>query len=504
MLEKFNHRVAWAFGLTALLMFAAACEKPPAAEQQLAVDKIPVTTSSYGARELFLAGRDLNEKLRATDSHDYFVRATELDPNFAWAHLQAGFTGSTAQEFWDHLESAVSASGDASEGERLLILAAEAGAKGRPKEQMEHLNALVAAYPSDERAHNALGGAHFGRQEYGEAIEHFQHAIDINLDFSQPYNQKGYAHRFLGDYEAAEASFQKYVELIPDDPNPYDSYAELLMKMGRFEESIDKYREALEQDPNFIASYIGIANNQMFMGETQTARRTLAKLSGVARNSGEMRAALLWSARSYLHEGNYDRALEKHAERSALAEEENDYAAVAGDRNLMGDILLEAGRFDEAAASYLRSIEAIEQAAVADDVKENVKRNILFDQARVAIGRGNVRRARTTARTYGELVAARQIPFEVRQAHELLGMIALAEGKHANAVAHLEQANQQNPRVLLLLAQVHHAQGNADDARAYYGFAANFNALSGTYAYVRPEAQKMLVELQGHSERPTR
>ena len=58
-----------------------------------------------------------------------------------------------------------------------------------------------------------------------------------------------------------------------------------------------------------------------------------------------------------------------------------------------------------------------------------------------------------------------------------------------------EQANQQNPRVLFLLAQAHHALGNADDAWSYGDRAANFNGLSGTYAYVRAAAQEMLAEL---------
>jgi tetratricopeptide (TPR) repeat protein len=196
-----------------------------------------------------------------------------------------------------------------------------------------------------------------------------------------------------------------------------------------------------------------------------------------------------------LHEGDHDKALEVCGERYALAQEANDYAAMAGDRNLMGDILLEAGRLDEAAGSYAQSIEDIEQATVADDVKENVRRNIHFDEARVALARGDIEGAKTIAEAYGELVAAKQIPFEVRQVHELRGMIALAEGSHADAVPHLELANQQNPRVLFLLAKAHHASGNADDARTYCEHAADFNALSGTYAYVRADAQKMLAAL---------
>ncbi|MDH3745168.1 MAG: tetratricopeptide repeat protein [Acidobacteriota bacterium] len=496
-LPRHLHRHIPAFSGAFLLLLVAACGQAPQAtvEQEAPQDsasKIPVTTDSDAAREAFLIGRDLNERLRATDAHEHFLKAVELDPSFAWAHLLAGFTGSTAQEFWDHLESAVEATGTASDGERLLVLAAEAGAKGHPDEQIALLTQLVAAFPSDERAHNALGAVHFGRQEYGQAIEHYRHAIDINPEFSQPYNQKGYAHRFLADFEAAEASFQKYVELIPDDPNPYDSYAELLMKMGRFEEAIGKYEQALEQNPNFVASYVGIANNQILMGDPQAARATLEELSSVARNVGESRAALLWKARSYLHEGKYDEALETCGARLALAEADDDQATIAGDLNLVGDILLEAGRLDEATDSYAKSIEAIEKAAVSDDVKENVKRNILFDQARVALAGDDLQKAKETATSYGEMVEVKKIPFEVRQAHELMAMIALAEGKPDGALAHLEQANQQNPRVLLLTAQAHQGLGRGEDARAYCEAAADFNALSGTYAFVRPAAQEML------------
>jgi len=49
--------------------------------------KIPVTTSSEEARKEFLAGRDLSEKLRITDSIAHFDKALSLDPNFALAEL---------------------------------------------------------------------------------------------------------------------------------------------------------------------------------------------------------------------------------------------------------------------------------------------------------------------------------------------------------------------------------------------------------------------------------
>ena len=50
-------------------------------------DRIPVTTSSEEARQLYLKGRDLSEKLRATDARALFQQAAAKDPGFALAQV---------------------------------------------------------------------------------------------------------------------------------------------------------------------------------------------------------------------------------------------------------------------------------------------------------------------------------------------------------------------------------------------------------------------------------
>ena len=107
--------------------------------------------------------------------------------------------------------------------------------------------------------------------------------------------------------------------MLPEDPNPYDSYAELLMKMGRYQESIENYERALAKDPNFVASLVGIGNNQIFLGEFDEARESFEQLHGVARNEGERRQAMFWTAVSHLHEGHHGKALEALEERYEIA-----------------------------------------------------------------------------------------------------------------------------------------------------------------------------------------
>ena len=167
--------------------------------------KIPVTTASADAKTEFLQGRDLAEKLRITDSLAHFEKAASLDPNFAWAELNLATSAPTGKEFFEHLNKAVSLADKASNGEKLLILATEAGANNNAVKQKEYLDQLVAAYPNDERAHFNLGGYYFGQQDYPQAIEHYRKATELEPSYSTAYNILGYAYRQVGDYANAEA-----------------------------------------------------------------------------------------------------------------------------------------------------------------------------------------------------------------------------------------------------------------------------------------------------------
>src|SRR6266480_1950122 len=162
-----------AFVLLLTALVSSGCENADSNARSTATNaengKIPITTSSAEARKEFLAGRDLSDRLLIQDSIQHFDKAIALDPNFALAELTRAQSSPTAKEFFDHLKKAVSLADKSSNGERLLILGAEAGANGNPAKQKEYFEQLVAAYPNDERAHFSLGGYYFGQQDYGQA-----------------------------------------------------------------------------------------------------------------------------------------------------------------------------------------------------------------------------------------------------------------------------------------------------------------------------------------------
>lgn len=454
--------------------------------------KIPITTASDEAKKEFVQGRDLFEKLQANDSIQHFDKAIALDPAFASAELARANASPTAGEFFDHLNKAVSLAGKASDGEKLQIEAAQAGTNGDAVKQKAYLEKLVAAFPNDERAHFALAGYHFGQQEMGEAVEHYKKATELAPNYSTAFNLLGYAYRQQGDYTNAEQAFQKYIALIPNDPNPYDSYAELLLKMGRFDESIAQYRKALEVDPHWIPGHFGIAADLMYQGKKQDADAELQRLAENARNDGELRTAYFGMAVVASDSGNLSDALKAMDKEYAVAQKKNDVASMAADLQAKGNILAEIPKYDEAAQTFDRSLQMIESSNLSKEIKDNAKLLHHFNMTGLAIGKKDYAAAKTHADDYLKGAEVSKNPAQMKQAHELAGRIALAQKDYDKAIAELQQANQQDPRNFYRLSLAYQAKGDSAKAQEMCKKAAEFNSLPQlNYAFIRTKAQKM-------------
>ena len=456
--------------------------------------KIAITSASEEARKEFLAGRDLSEKLRITDSIQHYDKAIALDPNFALAHLNRANASPTAREFFDHLKHAVTHADKASDGERMLIQAAEAGANGNPAKQKEILDKLVAAYPNDERAHFTLGGYYFGQQDYTQAINHYKKATELNPTYSTAFNILGYAYRQNEQYADAETAFKKYIELIPNDPNPYDSYAELLLKTGRFDEAITQYNKALAIDPNFINSYFGIAAALTYKGKPTDAAAELQKITDKARTDGERRTALFGRMVVAADSGKLDQALAEVDKQYALGQKTNDTPAMAGDLQLKGNVLLEMGRYDDAKKAYDEVVSLTNSDAnLSQQLKDNTALFHHYNLARVAIGKKEFATAKTETEAFRRGSEAAKNQNQIKQAHELAGMTALAEKNYDVAISELLQSTQQNPNNLYLLGEAYQGKGDAAKAKESFTKAAKFNSLPQlNYAFVRTKAEKAI------------
>ena len=91
--------------------------------------RIPATTTSEEARDHYLIGRDLMDKLRVPEARRHLLQAVDRDSTFAMAHYELALSEPTNRGFLEHLTRAVDLSETTSDGERLTILALHAGAQ---------------------------------------------------------------------------------------------------------------------------------------------------------------------------------------------------------------------------------------------------------------------------------------------------------------------------------------------------------------------------------------
>ena len=499
-------RTLHVFVLCLLALLVSACERQTQPAED-AVDesveavtatisvKVPFTTSSPEARAEAEAGQALLDNLHFTEARTHFARAVELDPGFAMGYTFMAITSQTTAQFVDSVAKAEANAAGASEGEQLIIAALAAAVQNDQAAQLAALSALVSAYPQDERSHNRLAGYYNGQQDYANAVLHYGHAVAINPEFATAYNSLGYAHRADENLEAAKDAFARYVELIPDEANPYDSYAELLMEMGQYDEAIENYNKSLAIDSHFGGSYAGISVAQSLKGDAAAAQDAAARMLTAARNSGEQQAAMLRQVTSYLFAGDNDAAIAVCEGIAVLNEADGDYAAMGGTTEYMGDIMLHAGLVDKARGYYDAALAQRERSSINDANKAQAARTHQFKMAIAALVDEDSETAAEIATAYTAAVEVDGTGFERRRAHELAGYLAIMNEDNATAVAELAQGNGVNPIVLYWSAVASRDVGDNEAAVVLANRAANRNTLSGNLPFVRADALTLLEEL---------
>jgi len=458
---------------------------------------IPITTDSQEARDLFIQGQDLIDKLRVPESLSYFEKAAKLDTNFALVYLNMALAATNTIERLQYIEKAKSKLEMVSKGEQLLILGMYAGFMGLPGKQREHYEKLVELYPDDPRAHSTLGNQYFGNQEYNLAINQYKIASKLDPEFTQPYNQIGYAYRFLGDYTKAETAFKKYVSLIPDDPNPYDSYAELLLEMGEYEVSIENYEKAIKLNPDFFNSYLGIATNLNLKGEHGLARKKLKELFYQLEDNGIRRMALGAMAISYIDEGKFDVAIKLIEKRLAISTSISDTLAMAGDNNFIGVVLREKGEIDEAVNKFTQVMRLVSESGNPEDIKNLWKRILYYQHSRNSLLYGNLTEAWEYQKKYLQAATDAGSIFQIKAAYELAGRILYEEEKFNDAISAFEKSNLQNPYNIYFIGLAYEAKGDIETAKKYFQRSAGANSYNNlNYSFVRKKAEKRLIILR--------
>jgi tetratricopeptide (TPR) repeat protein len=261
---------------------------------------------------------------------------------------------------------------------------------------------------------------------------------------------------------------------------------------GKQDEALKLYKQALEKSPNSYQAHLESGVALDLKGDYPAAREHLKKAIEVAPPDQKNRA-LRTMAFSYAFEGNASEAekYEKQAFDALMAKQ--DFEAAAGVANELARIKLEAGDVDGAATWYKTGYET---AMRKTDMKETDKNLWAFRwanaQARIAARRGQRDEAQKQVAAAKAALDKANNPDQAPYFPYLTGYVAFYGGDYKTAIADLERANQEDPFILLLLAQSYEKSGNTARAKEYYQKILANNGHGPTNAFARPVAKKKL------------
>jgi tetratricopeptide (TPR) repeat protein len=450
--------------------------------------QLSVTTTSPEALALYQKALDYAENVEGVNALPLLDQAIEKDPGFAMAYALRATAGVGFNAARENRGKALTLLDKVSPGERHWIMASKAQADGDVLQMQQHVAALLKLHPNDQHAAYFAGNA-ARLVDDSQALKYFERATTIEPNFAAPYNQIGYIQLRQGDFAGAEQALKQYIANRPESANPYDSYAELLLRMGRYDESIAQYEKALVKSPGFAGSLMGIGHNHVFMGDYVKGRESYKRLYDSG-NAPDKAASLYWTAVSFVHEGKLAEALQALEQQREFATSEKLTPTAITAQLDQAWLLSESGKSSEA-TSRIDKVEAmIDGAPFTDLAKANWHRQVLLARASTAAQAKDFATARSTM-VRAKAAMTQGLPTAATENYESsLGVIDVLEGKYESALPHLKLADPEDPYAMFYQAEAMRQKGDAAGAAKMYARVGKSNQNGLGYALVRSRAKK--------------
>lgn len=260
------------------------------------VEERRITTSSDQALVAYNTGVSQWERFYYTEAFRAFDEAIRLDSGFAMAWIRRAALD-------EALQNRVRARDDLSRSFALLPLVT-------PYEQMfirlqahrlsyshalaEALaDSLVALYPSEKETHLIRGNLYDISKNFDEAIRSYKRAIEVDTGYALAVMSLGYTYSTIGEQEKAVAQMGKYIRLAPDAADPRASFADILVRVGRYDDALEQYRQSLLLKPDYWYSVNQIGGIYMLKGMLKSAEEQFGRGMAALPESDQLKATHL-------------------------------------------------------------------------------------------------------------------------------------------------------------------------------------------------------------------
>jgi len=454
------------------------------------VGEIPITTKSREAYKIFLKARDLSENIRINEARDLFEKAVITDPNFALACLYRAKSGTSVSDYKTWMQKAVELAPQVSEGERLMIEAAQAEDKNNYEITIEKYKQLVTKYPSDKRSHYFLGMTYRFNEQFDKAIVELKKCIEIDKGFPPAYNILGYCYFNKENYNEAETCFKNYSRLIPGEPNPFDSLGDLYTKMGKHTTAIENYKQALKINPKFHISQTKIGDNLVFLGQYKEARDAYRKTMILELTPVQKIVAMRKIAYSFIYQGKSDQAIAEFDKAIKVAIDNNLPEMHANILLRECNVYYETNQVDKAEECLSKFTTILADSDIPENVRENLVKTQVFHESILKAKQKNFSTALVNAKKYKNKIEASKYPIETMLHSTLLGTIYFEKKDYKTAMKHLSKGYQKDPKTLYMLAVCESESGNNTRAIQLFKKVAHWNENNMSYSFVRNQAIK--------------
>jgi tetratricopeptide (TPR) repeat protein len=262
---------------------------------------------------------------------------------------------------------------------------------------------------------------------------------------------------------------------------------------GQHEEALAIFRKALDATPRSFAAHLQAGVVLDLLGRYEEARKHFTQAIEVAPTPQNRVSAHRAMAMSYAFERNCAGATKHEAPLYEDYLKAGDFYMAGEIANELARVCLESGDLDAAEQWYRTGY-----AAGPREPNLKPERKDLWDfrwehaQARLATRRGNAAEARKHVEAAKAILDKGTNPDQAPFFPYLVGYVAFYGGDYQAAVTELQKGNQNDPFILVLIAQAYEKLDDNAKAREYYTKALASNAHNPTGAYARPLARDKL------------
>jgi len=113
---------------------------------------------------------------------------------------------------------------------------------------------VIAKFPGPI-AYTNRGTAYSVQGNFGQALEDYSKAININPKFALAYSNRGVALKALGDYAGAIEDYTTAISLNPSYAQAYNNRGAAFCSKGEYNRAIEDYSRAVSLNPSYAQAY---------------------------------------------------------------------------------------------------------------------------------------------------------------------------------------------------------------------------------------------------------